>query len=186
MDSYIDIQILPDAEMLENVLLNKVYTKLHKALWDLNSKDIGVSFPETKVLLGRLIRVHSTAERLKELTAIKWLGGLSGYCHSDYAEIRQVPTGVKHRTVFRWQHSMSESRLRRLVKRGSIAQDEVKAYKAKMFAKQMTTLPFLEMDSTSSGNHHRRYIQMSEIVDAPKEGKFDTFGLSKVATVPWF
>jgi len=186
VDSYIDVRILPDAEMRENVLLNKVYTKLHKALWDLNSKDIGVSFPETKVLLGRLIRVHSTAEQLQELIATKWLGGLAGYCHPDYVDIRQVPSGAKYRTVSRWQHNMSESHLRRLIKRGSITQDEIKAYKAKMFQKQMTTLPFLEIESTSNGKHHRRYIQMSDVVNEFINGEFDTFGLSKIATVPWF
>lgn len=186
MDAYIEIRILPDSEMRENVLLNKVYTKLHKALWDLNSNDIGVSFPETKVLLSRLIRVHSTVERLQELTETKWLGGLSSYCQPHYAEIQQVPAIVRYRTVSRWQHNMSESHLRRLIKRGSITQEEIKGYKAKMFQKQMTTLPFLEMDSTSSGNHHRRYIQMSEPLDEPIIGQFDTFGLSKQATIPWF
>ena len=186
MDYYVDIQILPDAEMRENVLLNKVYTKLHKALWDLNAKDIGVSFPETKVLLGRRIRVHSTAERLRELIATKWLGGLAGYCQPHYAEVRQVPSEAKYRVVSRWQHNMSESHLRRLVKRGSITQDQIKAYKAKMFIKQMTTLPFFEIESTSSEKHHRRYIQMSDLYDEPVKGEFDTFGLSKAATIPWF
>ncbi len=43
MDYYIDIKIKPDAEMRENVLLNKVYSKLHKALFSLKSSDIGVT-----------------------------------------------------------------------------------------------------------------------------------------------
>ncbi|MEP1383458.1 MAG: type I-F CRISPR-associated endoribonuclease Cas6/Csy4 [Paraglaciecola sp.] len=186
MNYYIDIRLQPDAEMRENILLNKAFTKLHKALWDLNSTDIGVSFPEAKVLLGRLVRVHSTAERLQELIATNWLGGLSGYCHPGYAEIQKVPAKIKYRRVSRWQHNMSESHLRRLIKRGSITQDEIKAYKAKMFQKQMTTLPFLEIESTSSGSHHRRYIQMSDVMNEHRNGEFDTFGLSKVATIPWF
>lgn len=184
MDNYIDIQIQPDAEMRENVLLNKVYTKLHKALWDLKARDIGVSFPKAKVLLGNVIRVHSTFERLQELNEMKWLGGLFGYClHSD---IQQVPSTVKYIKVSRWQHNMSESHLRRLIKRGSITQEKIKAYKAKMFTKQMTTLPFLEIESTSTGKHHRRYIKVSEILDEPIKGEFDSFGLSKCATIPWF
>ncbi len=184
MDNYIDIQIQPDAEMRENVLLNKVYSKLHKAFWDLKAKDIGVSFPKAKILLGNVIRIHSTFERLLELNETKWLGGLSGYCL--YSDIQQVPSTVKYIIVSRWQHNMSESHLRRLIKRGSITQDEIKAYKAKMFTKQMTTLPFIELESTSNGKHHRRYIQTSEPLSEPKEGEFDSFGLSKDATVPYF
>ena len=46
MEHYIEIKIKPDAEMRENVLLNKVYTKFHKRLWDLKSSEIGISFPE--------------------------------------------------------------------------------------------------------------------------------------------
>lgn len=184
MDSYIDIRIRPDAEMRENVLLNKVYTKLHKALFDLQALDIGVSFPETKVMLGTLIRVHSSQARLEELMALFWLGGLSGYCACS--DIKIVPEHALHRRVSRWRPNMSESHLRRLIKRGSISEHEIKAYKAKMFAEQMTTLPYLEMESTSNKKHHRRYIQMTDVQDSSLVGDFDYFGLSKAATIPWF
>lgn len=184
MDSYVDIRIRPDAEMRENVLLNKVYTKFHKALFDLQSLDIGVSFPETKVMLGTLIRVHSSQARLEELMALSWLGGLSGYCVCS--NIKMVPKYALHRRVSRWRPNMSQSHLRRLIKRGSISEQEVKVYKAKMFAEQMTTLPYLEMESTSNGKHHRRYIQMTDAQDSPLVGDFDYFGLSKTATIPWF
>jgi len=42
MNYYTDIKINPDAEMRENVLLNKVYAKLHKALHTLKATDIGI------------------------------------------------------------------------------------------------------------------------------------------------
>lgn len=184
MESYIDIRILPDDEMRENVLLNKVFIKFHKALFDLKSTGIGVSFPETKVLLGRLIRIHSTDSRLQELIDSNWLGGLVGYCNCS--GIQYVPANAKHRRVSRWQHNMSDSHLKRLIKRGGISKEEIKAYKAKMFSVQMTELPFLELDSISNGNHHRRYIQMSNITENPCDGEFDSFGLSKKATIPWF
>jgi len=45
MKHYVEIVIKPDEEMRENVLLNNVYSKLHKALFELQSTDIGVSFP---------------------------------------------------------------------------------------------------------------------------------------------
>lgn len=184
MDFYIDVLLLPDAEMRENVLLNKVYTKFHKTLFDLQAKDVGVSFPETKLLLGKVLRIHSSQNRLSELQSINWLGGLSGYCNCS--EILPAPIDAKNRCISRWRSNMSESHLRRLIKRGSISQEKLKGYKAKMFATQMTTLPFLELESASNGRFHRRYIQTSELLDQPVKGDFDYFGLSKTATIPWF
>ena len=184
MDSYIDIKLKPDAEMRENVLMNKVYSKLHKFLFDIESIDIGISFPETRVLLGNVLRIHSTKKRLLDLKNTDWLGGLAGYC--DQGDELLIPAEYKNITVSRWQSNMSQAHLRRLIKRGSISDEEVKGYKAKMFASQMTTLPFLELESTSSGKLHRRYIQMSEARDQSVLGDFDTFGLSKIATIPWF
>lgn len=184
MDSYIDLRINPDAEMRQNVLLNKVFTKFHKVLFDLNSTDIGVSFPETEVQLGQLMRIHSNSSSLLQLINMQWLGGLVSYC--DCSEIIAVPNGTLHRTVSRWQHNMSGAQLRRLIKRGGITDDEIKAYKAKMYATQMTDLPYLELESTTNGRTHRRYIQTSELHTDQMIGDFDHFGLSKKATIPWF
>lgn len=46
--------------------------------------------------------------------------------------------------------------------------------------------PYLELQSASNGHRHRRYIEFGELLDAPVRGEFDSFGLSKTATVPWF
>ncbi|MDC9728443.1 MAG: type I-F CRISPR-associated endoribonuclease Cas6/Csy4, partial [Methyloprofundus sp.] len=89
MKHYVDIVIKPDDEMRENVLLNKVYTKLHKALFTLKTTEIAVSFPEYKVLLGDVIRLHGTELKLSELQNTNWLGGLSGYC--QVSSIQTVP-----------------------------------------------------------------------------------------------
>ncbi len=183
MDHYIDIQIKPDAEMRENVLLNKVYTKLHKALFFLKSTDIGVSFPRYIVLLGNTIRIHGTASRLLELQNTNWLGGLSGYC--KVAKIQVIPNDVSYCTISRKQVNMTMAKLRRLLKRGSISVLETKKYKAKMYTQSLEN-PFLELDSTSNGNIHRRYIEFGESQNFPENGTFDSFGLSKQATVPLF
>jgi CRISPR-associated endonuclease Csy4 len=80
MNRYLDVKIKPDAEMPENWLLNKVYTKLHKAIFDLLATDIGISFPQAKIKLGCIIRIHSTQKKLQQLQSLNWLGGLSSYC----------------------------------------------------------------------------------------------------------
>ena len=183
MDHYIDVQIKPDAEMRKNVLLNKVYTKLHKALYSLKSTDIGVSFPKYKVLLGNIIRLHGNKNALQALQDTNWLGGLSGYC--EITAIQAVPDNAQYRTISRKQANMTAAKLRRLIKRGSISAEEAKQYKAKMFTKGLDN-PYLELESSSNGHKHRRYIEFGELLDEPIYGDFDYFGLSKIATVPWF
>ena len=183
MNHYIDIKINPDAEMRENVLLNKVYTKFHKRLHDLASFDIGVSFPEYNIKLGRTLRIHGTNQRLQEVQSENWLGGLTGYC--DISDIQKTPNQVSHLTVSRKQANMTDAKLRRLIKRGSIKPDEVKRYKAKMFQEGIDN-PFLELNSISNGYKHRRYLSFGDLQKEATAGNFDQFGLSKQATVPWF
>ncbi len=183
MDYFVDIKIKSDAEMRENLLLNKAYSKFHKALFSLNTTEIGVSFPKFKILLGSIIRLHGTETQLAELQQSNWLGGLSGYC--DVSPIQSVPSNVKYRTISRIQANMTEAKLRRLIKRGSISAEEKKGYKAKMFQQGLDN-PYFELQSSSNGHKHRRYIQFGELLDKSVTGKFDQFGLSKTATVPWF
>ncbi len=183
MNKYIDINLQPDAEMPVNRLLNSVYTKLHKALFDLSSINIGMSFPKYKITLGNILRIHGEDSALNDLQGIDWLGGMKGYC--QVGDILSVPTGAKYRTISRLQPTMSPAKLRRLQKRGSITEDDLKNYKAKMFTKGLDN-PYLELQSGSNGHKHRRYITFGELLDEPVKGEFDQFGLSKNATVPWF
>jgi len=183
MDHYIDIRILPDAELQENMLLNKVYIKFHKALCDLNADDIGVSFPEYKIKLGCLLRIHGKVERLIELQKMQWLGGLAGYC--DISEIKFIPDYTDFRIISRIQTTMSPAKYRRLLARGTITEKEQKQYKAKMFQKGLDN-PYVELKSASTSKKYRRYLSFSDFLDTLVEGKFDQFGLSKSATIPWF
>jgi CRISPR-associated endonuclease Csy4 len=171
--------------MRENVLLNMLYTKFHKVLCDLKSTSIGVSFPEKQLKLGCLMRVHGNEQDLTQLSATRWLEKLQGgYC--TITEIKQVPEKVQYRTISRWQSNMSKSHYRRLLKRGSITEEQARKYKAKMMQTQMTDLPYVEIESGSTGHRHRRYFKFGELVDQPIEGEFNQFGLSATATIPWF
>ena len=183
MDYYFDIKIEPDEEVPIYFIRNKIYSKLHKALSTLNATDIGASFPCYKVKLGDVIRIHSSESRLTELQAMNWLGGLKGYC--SVSSIQKIPVDVTHRNISRIQANMTEAKLKRLIKRGSISPEEAKNYKSKMFTKGLDN-PYLELESSSNGHKHRRYLNFSEICESPSTGEFDSFGLSKTATVPWF
>ena len=184
MNFYIDIRLKPDAEMRRNVLMNMVYTKLHKALFDIQCSDVGVSFPEYKVLLGNLIRIHSNKKRLRQLLEMDWVGGLGGYCL--VSEILAVPKDCSFRRLKRKRQKLTKSKLKRLQGRGSLdSPEDVKGYKAKMF-KDGLSEPYVELASSSNGNSHRRYFEFGELLDQPVGGEFDSFGLSKTGTVPWF
>jgi len=182
MDYYVDIRLLPKKEMRENILLNQVYSSFHKRLYDLKSTTIGVSFPEYKLKLGRLLRIHGRKEDLERLQESDWLGK---YEFCKVGAITVVPENVKYRTVSRVQQNMTEAKLRRLIKRGSISDEDVKKYRIKMYEGGLDN-PFVELVSMSNGQRHRRFIEFGEFEDVCIEGKFDLFGLSKTATIPWF
>jgi CRISPR-associated endonuclease Csy4 len=204
MTHYINIRIKPDAEFRENVLLNKTFTKLHKTLHDLKQTRIGVSFPEpTKGQksggvyflsgLGKVIRLHGSQPDLQALQDTNWLGGLSGYC--DVSGILPVPETVEgYRTVSRIQPTMTEAKLKKRIEyqkaNGDLKTDEdvkayIKQYKAKMFASSLDN-PYLELQSSSTGENYRIFIQFGELQSQPVAGEFNRFGLSKTATIPWF
>ena len=83
------------------------------------------------------------------------------------------------------QANMSQAKLNRLIKRGSITEADAQQYRVKM-AGQHFQGPYLELQSASNGQKHRRYIEFGPLLGNPVVGEFDQFGLSKTATVPWF
>lgn len=183
MNHYIDITLISNAEIRTIVLMNEVYTRFHKALFDLRYTCIGVSFPKYEITLGNILRIHGDKSSLNDLQGLNWIGGMNGYC--NVSEIAPVPSDVKYRTVSRVQTTMSNSKFNRLLKRGSITEEEAKNYRTKMFTKGLDN-PYLDLISGSNGHKHRRYIEFGELVDKPVSGQFDQFGLSKTATIPWF
>ena len=183
MDYYLDIRLMPKKEMRENVLLNQIYSAFHKRLYDLKSTTIGVSFPEYKLKLGRLLRIHGSKEDLERLGEKDWFGKYKDFC--KVGTITVVPNDVKYRTVSRVQQNMTEAKLRRLIKRGSISDEEVKKYRIKMYEGGLDN-PFVELVSISNGQRHRRFIEFGKLENTEKRGEFDLFGLSTMATVPWF
>ena len=183
MEYYIDIELKPDAEMRESPLMNLIYNKFHKALAKVKIEQIGVSFPKYKIKLGKVLRLHGDKVNLHNLQGLNWLGGIAGYC--EISDMKNVPTDVKYRTVSRIRTNMSKSKLERLKRRASITPGEEKNYRAKMFSQGLDN-SYLDLKSGTTGQTHRRFFHFGTLLDQPVEGKFDSYGLSKVATVPWF
>jgi CRISPR-associated endonuclease Csy4 len=156
---------------------------LHKRLYDLTANSIGVSFPQYKLVLGGMLRLHGTQVDLQQLMQQDWLINIAMHCLVFSIEL--VPTEVEYQVVSRKCVLMSEAKLRRLIKRGSISEDEVKKYRIAMYQKTLTDNPYLELESASSKQKYRRYLQFDS-KNEPVIGNFDYFGLSTTATVPVF
>ena len=183
MEYYLDVEYRKNDQLRDNVWLNRVYTKLHHRLCDLEAVDIGVSFPRYVLKLGNLMRLHSSEKRLEQFLMVKWLDGLAEFTRCS--DTLCVPNDTKYRNLSRVQTNLTPAKLRRLIKRGSIPGSDLKAYKAKMFSEGLSN-PYVELESKSTGQLYRRYIDLGDITDQPTKGEFDYFGLSKAGTVPWF
>lgn len=192
MDYYLDIKVVPDDDIPLYFIRNKVYAKLHKALCTMESTDIGVSFPKCRVKLGDVIRIHGAKQRLDGLQAMNWLGGLSGYC--EVSDILPVPGVVKYRVVSRKQPTMTLKKLEERVvyqkSKGILKTDEDiknyrRQYKEKMYASSLDN-PYLELQSSSNDQRYRIFIQIGDPLESNVAGSFNQFGLSQIATIPWF
>ena len=183
MNCYIDIHLKPDAELKEADLSAKVYAKFHKALVTLNTNKIAISFPKVKHKLGLLYRLHGSETLLNDLQKLNWIGPLQGYC--KISDITPIPKQVSYRIISVKRSNMSKAKLNRLIERGTIDKTGEKRYKIKMLSQGFDN-PYLDLLSSSSGEVYRKFFEFSDIVNSPVDGMFDTYGLSKTATVPWF
>lgn len=183
MDSYIELRLKPDSELREAELSSKVFTKFHKALVELKTNQIGISFPQVNVKLGRVFRMHGEECLLNDLQGLEWLGRLSGYCQQT--DILPVPENTEYRIISERRSNLSNAKLRRLLARGNIDREGEKRYKIKMLSQGFEN-PYLDLYSSSTKQVHRKFFAFSDLKSKPSYGAFDSYGLSKHATIPWF
>lgn len=189
MDYYIDIRLRPDPDFPESMLMGALYNKLHRALFDLQAEELGVSFPGHKHgvrarTLGSHLRLHGTHKRLEQLMSMDWLTGMRD--HTQVSEVLEVPADAQHITVARKQFNTgSESRAKRYAKRHSISEEEARSIYAKVAARRIE-LPFVQVNSRSTQQRFSLFIEHGKPQEKPVAGSFSHYGLSTNATVPWF
>ena len=187
MDHYLDIRLLPDPEFPAPMLMSALFAKLHRRLVEHSRGDIGVSFPavdETRLALGDRLRLHGTAEAIERLMAENWLHGMRD--HSALQSITMVPADVRYRTVRRVQAKSNPERLRRrLMQRKGLTQEAAVAAIPDSAGERLK-LPYVTLNSRSTGQQFRLFIQHSTIASIPSPGQFTSYGLSGTATIPWF
>ncbi|GED23780.1 type I-F CRISPR-associated endoribonuclease Cas6/Csy4 [Halomonas halmophila] len=189
MDHYLDIRLRPDPEFPTGMLMNALYSKLHRALFDLQADDIGVSLPDHKTGVrartpGDRLRLHAYRSRLEQLMALPWLAGMRD--HVELADIAPIPAEARHCHVFRRQFNTGgPSRVKRYALRHDISEEEARQCMSKP-AERKIPLPFVQVNSRSSGQRFALFIEHGALQSEPVTGSFNHYGLSRQATVPWF
>jgi len=193
MKYYLDITLLPDAEITLGFIWQKVYQKIHLALAENkvadNESSIALSLPnygDHKFPLGNKLRLLAETEQVLDTLAINtWLKYFTDHTH--ITSIKSVPESVNEYVCFsRKQFKTNLSRLaRRRAKRHNETFEQALQHYASFDDKE-TKLPFINVKSLSKGEQFRLFIER-KVREQAKTGKFNCYGLSKdQATVPWF
>jgi len=187
MDHYLDIQLLPDPEFTEPILMGALYSKFHRALVTLEATDIGISFPKYQrkpKTLGTILRVHGKRAALDQLQAVDWLKGMRD--HTAVTNIQAIPATSCHYSVTRRQYKTNAERLRRrrMKRKGESYEQVVQAIPDTIVRKP--DLPFLTLRSSSTGQTFCLFIEQGASQEKPVDGVFNSYGLGIGATVPCF
>lgn len=195
MRYYIELTLLPNPEVDLYFLWSKVFQQVHLGLVekqdDQKQSTIGVAFPEYKqearfATLGSKLRLFAPSQaELEALNVRKWLDKLTDYVH--ITSIRPVPEKVTEYVVY--QRIQPKTGIDRLVKRylkrhPELTEEQVISH-YKDFANEQLTLPFIQLQSLSSGHPFRVWIGQKTVAESC-EGKFSCYGLSNHATLPNF
>lgn len=185
MNHYLNITLLPDPEFPIPTLMNALFAKLHRVLAQLNSSDIGVSFPAiAQHHLGNVLRLHGSKSALEKLMQQTWLTGMRD--HTEVCELQAVPANVSYCRVSRAQAKSSADRLRRRYqKRHPEQAPEVVQRLIPDGIEQRLELPFIRMKSLSTGQYFLLFIRQQPAAQK-QTGQFNTYGLSQTATLPIF
>lgn len=186
MDHYIEAKLLPDPEFTVPLLMGVLYNKLHRALVIMKSESIGVSFPDYNLKpkrLGSCIRVHGSYAELSQLMDSGWLQGMRD--HVAPVTIQPAPETKQFLEVKRRQYKTNAERLRRrrMKRKGETYEEACSAIPIELSPK--IDKPFVTIRSQSTVQSFALFIDQQK-QDQPKNGKFNAYGLSQGATVPWF
>lgn len=192
MKYYLEINLLPIADIGLHFIWQKLYQQIHIALADNksgeNTSRLGVSFPEYNAddfLLGTKLRLFAADEQtLRDLQCEKWLERLLDYVH--VSSIKPVPEKVTGHACFR--HVKMKGSKERLARRRAKRKGETLQQALTHFAdykEQRSKLPFINMSSQTNGQHFRLFIE-KQIKGQPQVGQFSCYGLSNTTTVPLF
>jgi len=192
MKYYIEISLLPSADIGRNFLWEKVFQQVHLRLVEMKTSNgtvpIGISLPEYNTErheLGSKLRLFAADKLLlKTLNAPKCLRRFNDYVH--LTRIRPVPDHISSYACYsRQQPKSSKQRLaRRKAKRERIELEQALKL-LEDYQEQQLKNPFITMTSQSSGRPFYLFILKQE-AGQPIDQGFSSYGLSRISTVPEF
>ncbi|WP_353661858.1 type I-F CRISPR-associated endoribonuclease Cas6/Csy4 [Hydrogenimonas sp. SS33] len=195
MRYYREIHLSGEMEIALGFIWRKLYEQLHRSLVDISDAEgkvsVGFSFPrydKDRFPLGDRLRIFSPEKNmLDEMKLDKRLIAMNDYL--QLSEIYETPENSGFAIFRRRQFKTNPKRLaRRYAKRHNISIEESEKryqnFKEEEIIKR-NQLAFINFHSSSTGQRIRIFI---EKIDKSEEmgGKFNTFGLSREATVPEF
>lgn len=187
MDSYIELQLLPDPEFPATTLMNALFAKLHRGLANSGEVRVGISFPDVASKgagLGSRLRLHGQAADLEKLMSLNWLQGMRD--HLSCGSLSVVPANASYRVVRRVQAKSSPERERRrlIARKGISLEAAIQAIPDS--AAQNLKLPYVVLASQSTQQQFRLFIDHRPLQEQATPGLFNAYGLSAEATIPWF
>ena len=201
MKYYQEIFIYPDAETPRHALREKVFELLHLAFvttekqlqgqdGQVESIRFGLSFPNYHKGLFELdytIRIFAPEKVDLEILDLK----TKLLKVKDYLKIGHILNTPETNEFLCFKRKQVKSSLERRARRGTARgvypNQEVAMTELKKKGKQVSKLPYIFVNSTSSGNNRLRLFIDKNTSDTNIEGKFTSYGLSKKgSTVPDF
>lgn len=175
---------------------------------DAKQSDIGVSFPDYRsndvshkeiATLGNTLRIFAqTASELEQLNLDQWLNRLSDYVTKT--DIDEIESTNRHVNVYRQRQVKNMDRIaRRYARRANLSFDQAKHLMIERYAEKkgisieasrtayqypkLDHLPYINMESLNSAQTFSLAIKQTEATQA-KAGTFNTYGMSRLTTVP--
>lgn len=184
---YIDVELAPDPEFCQAFLLGALYAKLHRVLVQMEATGIGVSFPYYSTqprTLGGTMRLFGTGDDLEALLSTDWLQGMRD--HTVLSPLTVVPSVVQHRRLVRRQFKTNVDRLRRRRMRRKEETYDQSVIAIPDGVERRPEVPYVRMRSSSTGQTFCLFLSLGEPEPRPVGGIFNSYGLSRTATLPWF
>lgn len=182
MQCFVDLRMVPHDEMLIHELMADTFTKFHLALVT-SRREVAITFPQyqaTNRSLGNILRIIGSTDDIAWFAEGSWLGGMRERVRLSMPA--NVPEASQHRTLRRVQvKSGMERWARRYAKRHGVSVEAA----ATRFHPDTTPLPYLHVGSRSTKQRFRLFLKLGPVVQ-PEIGRFNAYGLSQTATVPWF
>lgn len=195
LNYYQEIELIEQPDVSLGVIWSKLYMQLHLALADLKNKNgvqtIGVSFPEyddPNFPLGKRLRLFAASEKeLTDLTIARWLSRLTDYV--KVKEIHPVPlkrvkgyASFTRKEIKRKPEAIARRRAR---KDPGITYEEA-LRRATLREREIPLLPFINLNSLTSGQRFKLFIDRKQEKEPSKLIEFSSYGLSHETVVPIF